>query len=291
MRLKYYLTEYKKEGRGKEISFEQAVKMAPRFSEAIKSNTILTRHAHTAKNILHYLVDPKKFKEKRISRNTSNYYTLIMDTSFKWAAYPKRSKSLICSINRTQGERYPHRVFPENGSQMGVCPSYDMWDAFRKNGLPVLSEVNSVLNILLNIGMSAKQKNKRGLPDKKYDKNIAMFKQACKSFDKWFESKEYDKRVLYDIIKKEYGGDYYANQMMKLMAWYGDSGGLFKMMDHLLDPENNGFDLTYPTGMQRISGEKEVWTDGLSLMVRGDAVENFLTAVKAKENLKRLETT
>lgn len=33
----------------------------------------------------------------RVSRNTTNYYTLFMDNLDEWNAYPKRNESMICT--------------------------------------------------------------------------------------------------------------------------------------------------------------------------------------------------
>lgn len=69
----------------------------------------------------------------RVSANTQNYYTLILDNSKEWKAFPNRSESFICStsVNEagTYGELY--RVFPFDGTPMGVCSKLDIWKSFK----------------------------------------------------------------------------------------------------------------------------------------------------------------
>ena len=75
-----------------------------------------------------YTTDPRK--GYRMSANTSNYYTLLMDNLPVWKDYPKRSRSLICSTNWFKAKRYGNLyiVLPLNGAKFGVCPSHDIWD-------------------------------------------------------------------------------------------------------------------------------------------------------------------
>ena len=96
MRLIQYINEYKKVGRGKEISIDDALKLAPQYSQAIiatnSDNSLFVRYRKGNEPI--YYIDPKK-GQPRVSKDTSNFYTLIMDNSKRWSKYPKRSQSLI----------------------------------------------------------------------------------------------------------------------------------------------------------------------------------------------------
>ena len=51
---------------------------------------------HFVHNFL--LTDPKNYTRK--THDTFNYYTLILDNAPDWKDFPKRSKSLICSLNK-----------------------------------------------------------------------------------------------------------------------------------------------------------------------------------------------
>jgi len=277
MRFKYYITEkYKKEGRGKEISLEEALKISPKYSDAIESGTTIARQMDSWK-IQYYLIDPKT-GEERVSRNTSNYYTLIMDNSSKWKKYPRRGRSLICSINTSCGINAPHRVFPENGSTIGVCPTNDLWDAFKNSFYKGMNEVNYIINILSNIGMKVKKnertRRKGGL--EKFDKDITTIKKAFKSFDKWYKNQRYNIDILEEVVY-DYtnGSDYDIRAMRIVMDKY--SGDLYKMTEQKLNPDNNDFRLVTTSTMNSAIGKNEVWTEGKSLMIQcGKSMDDFL---------------
>jgi hypothetical protein len=76
----------------------------------------------------------------RVSANTSNEYTTIIDNSPAWAEYPKRSRSLICTTSsnleyaRDFGD--PFIILPTPDTKIAVCSKYDFWDSF-----PVVSSL------------------------------------------------------------------------------------------------------------------------------------------------------
>ena len=99
-------------------------------------------------NISTYLiVDPKNFE--RVSANTSNYYTTLMDNFSEWNAYPKRAKSLICSTDSETAEQYGgfvYYVFPlELNSKFGKCSKSDIWYSFRQSGIYSLDDFNDAI--------------------------------------------------------------------------------------------------------------------------------------------------
>lgn len=50
----------------------------------------------------------------------------------RWAAYPKRDQSHICSTDIHYAAEFgtPHIVVPHGNPQIGICPSDDSWTAF-----------------------------------------------------------------------------------------------------------------------------------------------------------------
>lgn len=70
----------------------------------------------------------------RVSKNTLNYYTQWMDNHSQWNAYPKRSKSLICTTSLDTAHGYHQKVFrviPSNDCKIGVVPAADLWYGFQ----------------------------------------------------------------------------------------------------------------------------------------------------------------
>src|SRR5690606_3729722 len=58
----------------------------------------------------------------RVSANTENTITLLVDNAVSWSNIPKRSKSLICSSNASVASGYGevYAVFPFNGSKIAI---------------------------------------------------------------------------------------------------------------------------------------------------------------------------
>lgn len=70
---------------------------------------------------------------ERASKNTFNYYTQWMDNHPDWKAYPKRSKSLICTTSMDVAAGYHQQIFhviPSNACKIGVVPAHDLWYSF-----------------------------------------------------------------------------------------------------------------------------------------------------------------
>jgi len=83
----------------------------------------------------------------RKSRNTENYYTIIMDNDPLWKSFPKRSESFICSSDPSYASDYGtlYLVFPVNGTKIGQCPSKDIWDISEDKTNEMLDEVNTYI--------------------------------------------------------------------------------------------------------------------------------------------------
>lgn len=82
----------------------------------------------------------------RISANTSNEFTLIVDNVISsWKNFPKRSESFICSTSKSTAESYGHAhlVFPLKNTKIGICSNSDMWNSL--NRISDLSDGGSVV--------------------------------------------------------------------------------------------------------------------------------------------------
>lgn len=79
----------------------------------------------------YYIIDGSK--GKRVSKNTSNYYTVIIDEIFKsgtsYKDYPLRSESIICSTSKTTAGHYGnvYVVLPFKGVDIGYIGTDDIW--------------------------------------------------------------------------------------------------------------------------------------------------------------------
>jgi hypothetical protein len=89
-------------------------------------------------NSMGYLLKGDSRESERVSANTDNYYTLIVDNILpEWKKFPKRSRSFICStsmeISKAFGKLY--RVYPIGDPLIGICQSNDFWTSFQNINL------------------------------------------------------------------------------------------------------------------------------------------------------------
>jgi len=90
----------------------------------------------------------------RISANTLNYYTLIMNNHPMWSDFPNRE--VICAGGSGRrafqhGAQNDYLVFPYNMAKIGICPDADVWDSFGKLqevGIDYMAEFNRILESL-----------------------------------------------------------------------------------------------------------------------------------------------
>jgi hypothetical protein len=72
-------------------------------------------------------------QSKRKSQNSQNYYTEILDHSSYFEGWPKRSQSLICSLDKNYAEGYSQRsgglyaIVPFNDAKIGSVEAVDIW--------------------------------------------------------------------------------------------------------------------------------------------------------------------
>lgn len=276
MRLKNYILE-STDGRGKSISEKQALKMLPKFSDAIsviRNGGITISRIIRSKSIDYYYVDPSKSGPRR-SVNTYNYYTLIMDNSKRWSKYPKRSKSLICSATKTETLKYltdsdEYLVLPKNKTKIGQCQSDDLWFSFPDIGTD-MNQFAISLNYVLNYPDFTDEELEKPTwwlkGDKKdYDKSYSMYLKACKRFDDWVKNTT---ELTPLEIKKIY-------RAIWLESWNGREP-LAKYIDKILDPNKNDFELKSIINLTKEN--VELWFDKEALLINGPVIEKFLRKV------------
>lgn len=224
------------------------------------------------------IVRPKKAVRKRKSRNTENYYTLILDNSDNWGRYPKRSESVVASVNDNVLKEY--LVIPKIGAEIGIAPARDIWEAF--DGIESLdNDFNKPLIKLSQFAFGGDYI----LPEN----NIQKFKREILRLDeKIKKGVGYEKIInnLSDDVKDELkvrddGQEYLTNKGLKqkslldFLKFYVNSShsNLFDYISYLLDPENNGFELKKYNKNFHVDGRKEVWTDAPCLLINMDNLD------------------
>lgn len=252
MRLKSYLTE----GRTKiinELQFINDVKK--RCSQIVdtykKTNwtNIYYRGISDEFNSAFGFVQPSKFKRES-AWATRNTYTLIIDNLSSWKKYPKRSKSIIMTTDRSDaqgraGNNIPYICFPINGSKIGICPEDDIWDSFprlfSRFDISNLNHFNHIMGQFATyIGMG------------KYD------------MDKWSDIEKLFKTLIPDPDTKE---GFRAASLIDNFDLENDIGEpLGKEIIPYFEPMSNGFVLR-KTNQPIPKKNVEAWTDGDSYLL------------------------
>lgn len=197
-----------------------------------------------------HLVSPNLYT--RESRNTSNYYTVLIDNLLPgWSMFPKRSKSIICSTNAEDASFFgtPSMVFPFDNAKIAFAPNNDFWSSFSalRNISMALSELNSVLlRPLFSIYGEGG------------DDNITpqTLLNAFNLADRDYASEQTMRAAL-----KNY--PYGFNDLMKLKK---DKKYLDFLSD-LLDPVKNKFTLQQLPKLTLTDKTQEVWTDSNSVLI------------------------
>ncbi|VVC05892.1 Uncharacterised protein [uncultured archaeon] len=193
-----------------------------------------------------YITDPQR--KARISTNTSNYYTMIMDHLPEWNSYPKRSRSLICStsIQRAQGYGIVYLVLPVDGAKFGVCPGTDIWETYVIDGYDFY-DLNWVW--------------------KSYRLSEYNFENFLHKLEKLWKLFTFKQTVFYNDLKK-YG-------------LIGALGTPVEILPYLYNPKRLDFRLVnvsdLPYSKFSYNGSHEVWTDSKSYLVReGSSLYNTI---------------
>lgn len=155
MRFKQFISE----SRGRDITLKEA-------AEWIKKNSKTMMEELTLDGVQYLLYRGKKnapnpqmgnaSESVRMSANTSNEYTLLIDSSPTWKNFPKRSKSFICTTSLQYAETYGQvqMVFPKDSAMIGCAGAKDFWIAFaspRMLDIFSLKDLNDYINRMLDL--------------------------------------------------------------------------------------------------------------------------------------------
>lgn len=78
--------------------------------------------------------------DDRKSKNTANYYTVWMNNSPEWAAFPKRNIICTSDVHYASGFGKIYYIFPKNGTEIGICPENDIWVTYNRRSSETSSE-------------------------------------------------------------------------------------------------------------------------------------------------------
>ena len=196
---------------------------------ALSDDRIMLRGATLPTFNAIHLVNPAA--KLRVSRFTSNYYTLMLDNLPAWNGWPKRSQSIICTTSIHKASNYgiaKYLVLPMNGARIGVCPEADIWNSFHRKFNTLYSRLVAPLK-------------KQSITDKSYS---AMMAEIFK-YKKW----------LLDTFPE--------------LASTKNVRAVVGMFDTALNPGTNGFAISDINNIPYVGygSGVELWTDSQCYMI------------------------
>ena len=194
----------------------------------------------------------------RVSRNTENYYTVLIDNLPEWQKFPKRSKSLICTNLLVKAKMYgnnwqfSYKIIPfDEVKKIAVCPEEDIWQSFPKikgegiKNMPIFN--NMLTEIFAKIGIS----------------NLGSI--ALNNADSY--------QVLTDALRqiKKLPKNFINsldNSYQPLAKILHQTKDPVKLIENLFNPEDNGFDLIDYNQLDNIPINKELWLSGKFIAIK-----------------------
>ena len=197
-------------------------------------------------------IDPTKSNEPRVSRNTENYYTLIIDNDPRWKKFPRRSKSIICSTDKNRASSYGSvfRVIPYDTAKIGIVPASDIFygfDLVSQKAKGSMAIFNNDLQQYIRFAGS---------------KDPKTYAELLKTLDKVGEYIKKETNNGQELKKKSYGWI----KSLTLYDYNPAKDGRFR--DYILkmfDPMANGFKLV--SAGTELPAFREVWTEGPAVMI------------------------
>lgn len=194
---------------------------------------------------------------ERKSQNTSNYYTVLFDTNPLNAAWPKRSKSFICTTSLKVSQGYSGNngttlvLLPFNNTEIGVCSGADIW--FTKINIGKSTDSLVGMNYLFSdIFENTVPKSLKDMQDQ-LNNNVEHVFKTIEGFGTNDEFNGSDLSEHSKIVKQ------FADNLENAYA--------FNKMD--------GFKLINSSGLGVITGSREVWFSGKAIGIPYTQIEEF----------------
>lgn len=203
------------------------------------------------------IADPSK--TKRISSNTENYYTLILDNHPEMKDFPKRSRSFIGTTARERGKAYAYSdknlyaLIPFNGTKIGIVGYDDIWE-LEINIFGETIKINKLNTLFSRLGIRTLDINDL----KEYAKKLKNDEQEIKKFFTVFDIWSWPSRP--DTIDE-------AKNFAK------------NFMDHIwkaYSPTQTGLKWETTATMNKALVNEEVWVGGKCLVIKNNYWERLV---------------
>jgi len=263
MKLKQFITEeYLNSSRGIKLSSARLYELIKSgdYDVALKNKIQIYRGVNSTNDQI--IINPKN--HVRVSANTLNIYTKLIDSFESWEDYPKRSESLICSLNIDVATSYGNLyvVLPKNDAKIGICPTDDIWSSFNNIGDMVIFNETIYTFILKPIEKAFRFKFKTDFDDHGLIDILKSIK-----FIRHYDNDRFKMRVKNKILNL----NYYDLSYLRKFINNDNYDNLYDYLEYIFKPELNDFTLVKLKDFNSlISDDRECWTDSESIMINAD---------------------
>jgi len=255
------------------LSLEDAIKL---IKENCDVTNFLYRGYKSSQKYLH--IDSNKSERK--SANTSNHYTVLIDT-FLEDKFPLRSKSIICTndIEKAKGYGYVYVVLPYKNAKVASVGDPDIWDKEVKIGTMNLP-IYTYNHIFESLGISSESYKlfMKGLKEVVYKMRKTLIELA--ESDDEHDVFMYVKKMNIDIDTDYFDG---GKKKIKveddvslyvLFSMFGLYDDIYTIIEDAYSSDNLGFELI--TKKPKSNYKNEYWIGGQSIMVLEHYWNEFL---------------
>jgi hypothetical protein len=259
MKLKQYLKESRSDSIEKFEAIDYIKKNCKKALDRVKKGDIIYRGMRQDSDNTYLFIDPTK-GNPRVSANTSNHTTLIIDNSPKWKSYPKRSRSIICSTDKAYTHGFGNMtyiVFPYDSCTYGVCPTTDIWGSFMKTTKAYIDQFNERLDFTIKMSIDEKSI----VTDKSWDSLKSFLKISSDSINLEFNRiRNMDSGIQSDDAIRKYISGITFDGVIKLYLINAfdkkEKVDMLQFVIDIIDPVKNNFSNKYK------NIQSEVWIGG-----------------------------
>lgn len=286
MRAKHILNEYSG-SRVKKATLAKAAELLETHCSAalrhyVNKGLVLYRGFESPESVL---IGDSTQGQARVSANTKNYYTLILDNDPSWQEFPKRSRSFICSTSEGTAEVYgrAYCVFPFDGTELGVCPNSDIWNSFNTTAMGFPDEDGDLDTMVsqLHLMMWYCATIDAGIPVNKgpykADADLKTFRTELRRTEAVlaeYEFKDFEQLTVmaHKIDFMIRGVSQWAGTVGNFIIQnrlYARPNGIWKWLVSILNPIKNGFKLT-TIDQFTFPEAREIWFSGKAIFIAAD---------------------
>jgi hypothetical protein len=266
----FVLEKYSHKSRGRLILLKEAIDYYQKNCSNWNLNDAQIFRGTRDKNKKFSIYSPSK--HERISANTSNVYTKLINILPAWLKYPKRSRSLICTTNVYRAQDFVkdsenlngiYVVIPTNGSKIVIAPKFDFWVSFKKT--KSMADFNDRFSWMVE-DLLNKNINYDNITDNNFKLLLNTLEAKIKTYN----------------FPADYFGVFNFNKWKKILN--STKTKFINILDDILNPEINDFMLisTKNQSILKKSNDNEVWTDGDCLLISLQEFEEFKNKVLQK---------